>query len=61
MIAAWVLACRARSTDSSIKTARDGRLTVTLEAHSISTTRLTLMSFLPPSGRNGKAHRLAEI
>jgi hypothetical protein len=32
-----------------------------LEAHSISTTRLTLKSFLPPSGRNGKAHRLAEI
>jgi hypothetical protein len=32
-----------------------------LEAHSISTTRLTLQSFLPPSGRNGKAHWLAEI
>ena len=32
-----------------------------LAAHSISTTRLTLQSFLPPSGRNGKAHRPAEI
>jgi hypothetical protein len=57
VIAAWVLACRARFADSSVKTARDGLSTVTLEAHSISTTRVTLQSFLPLSGRNGKALR----
>jgi hypothetical protein len=34
--------------------------TATLKAHSISTTRVTLESFLPPSGHNGKAHRQAE-
>jgi hypothetical protein len=32
-----------------------------LEAHSISTTWLSLESFLPPSGRNGKVSRLGEI
>jgi hypothetical protein len=58
VIAAWVLECRARFADSSVRTTCDSHLTVTrkklLEAHSFSTTRLPLESFLPLSGRNGK-------
>ena len=61
VIAAWVLACRARFTDSSVKTARDGLSNRHLRAHSISTTRgyLAVLSTPirtqwkgPPASRN---------
>jgi secretion/DNA translocation related CpaE-like protein len=65
VIAAWVLGCRARFADSSVKTTRDSRWDRhwerLLAAHSISTIRVTLQSFLPLSGRVGKAPRSAEI
>jgi hypothetical protein len=65
VVAAWVLGCRARFSGSSVKTTCDSHWDrhqeEFLAAHSISTTRVTLQSFLPPSGRDGKPHRPAEI
>ena len=64
VIAAWVLECRARFANSSVRTTCDSWVChqeKLLEAHSISTTWLPLKSFLPPSGRNGKASQPGEI